>query len=337
MWKLNTIPIIAILGVFIFLLSSPSNARLINRLQLPSPLTGPESLAFDSNSGGPYTGASDGRIFKYAGPNEGFTEFAYTAPNRNKTICDGITDFSSLQATCGRPLGLGFNYQTGDLYVADAYQGLVKVPSKGGPATQLVTSAQGTPFRFLSALDVDPVTGMVYFTEASSTYQIRDLQTLITSRDSSGSLLRFDPSTNQTTVLLKSLSLASGVAVNRDGSFALVSEFLANRIQRFWLKGPRANTSELFLQLGGSPENIKRNSRGEFWIAVNNLLGPPPPPRAPVLPLGVRVSEAGIVIQIASLAEGFGTEAASEVQEINGTLYTGSLRTSYASIIRPFF
>ncbi|XP_058751138.1 helicase SWR1-like [Vicia villosa] len=52
------------------------------------------------------------------------SKFATLATQRNKKICDGLVDFSALQATCGRPLGLGFNHQTGDLYVADAYFGL---------------------------------------------------------------------------------------------------------------------------------------------------------------------------------------------------------------------
>ncbi|XP_061346124.1 uncharacterized protein LOC133291809 [Gastrolobium bilobum] len=61
---------------------------------------------------------------------------------RNNTTCDGLADFSTLHATCGRPLGLGFNHQTGELYVADAYFGLVKVCSNGGPPTQLAATQE---------------------------------------------------------------------------------------------------------------------------------------------------------------------------------------------------
>jgi len=66
----------------IFMLCSQSVAILQKKLQLPSPVTGPESLAFDRNGGGPYVGSSDGRIFKYIGPDEGFKEYAFTSPNR---------------------------------------------------------------------------------------------------------------------------------------------------------------------------------------------------------------------------------------------------------------
>lgn len=43
---------------------------------------GPESLAFDSQGRGPYSGVSDGRIVRYDGPELGWTTFAYTSTNR---------------------------------------------------------------------------------------------------------------------------------------------------------------------------------------------------------------------------------------------------------------
>lgn len=43
---------------------------------------GPESLVFDVNGGGPYTGVADGRILKWEGEERGWTEFAVTTSNR---------------------------------------------------------------------------------------------------------------------------------------------------------------------------------------------------------------------------------------------------------------
>jgi len=88
-------------------------------------------------------------------------------------FCDGFSDFSEIQAICGRPLGLGFNHQTGDLYATDAYHGLVKVGPNGGKATQLVGPAQANFSVFADGLDVDPHTGIVYFTIASTKFQLR--------------------------------------------------------------------------------------------------------------------------------------------------------------------
>lgn len=43
---------------------------------------GPESIAFDLQGKGPYTGLSDGRIVRYDGPELGWTTFATTSKNR---------------------------------------------------------------------------------------------------------------------------------------------------------------------------------------------------------------------------------------------------------------
>jgi hypothetical protein len=79
---LNMAMVVITATILISLLCSPSVAILLRKLQLPSPVTGPESLAFDRNGEGPYVSSSDGRIFKYVGPNEGFKEYASTSPNR---------------------------------------------------------------------------------------------------------------------------------------------------------------------------------------------------------------------------------------------------------------
>lgn len=75
---------------------------------------------------------------------------------------------------CGRPLGLRFDKRTGDLYIADAYFGLLKVGPQGGLAAPLTTEAEGVPFNFTNDLDIDEE-GNVYFTDSSTNYQRRYL------------------------------------------------------------------------------------------------------------------------------------------------------------------
>lgn len=73
---------------------------------------------------------------------------------------------------CGRPLGLRFNKKTGDLYIADAYFGLLMVGPEGGLATSLVREVDGIPLGFTNDLDIDEE-GIVYFTDSSAKYQRR--------------------------------------------------------------------------------------------------------------------------------------------------------------------
>ena len=57
------------------------------------------------------------------------------------------------------------------LHIADAYKGLMRVGSGGGKATVLANEADGVPLRFTNGVDVDQVTGEVFFTDSSMNYQ----------------------------------------------------------------------------------------------------------------------------------------------------------------------
>lgn len=90
-------------------------------------------------------------------------------------ICDPkptIFGYLKNEHICGRPLGLRFDKKTGDMYIADAYFGLLKVGPEGGLATPLATEAEGVPLKFTNDLDLDEE-GNVYFTDSSTKYQRR--------------------------------------------------------------------------------------------------------------------------------------------------------------------
>ena len=42
---------------------------------------------------------------------------------------------------------------------------------------------------------------------------------------------------------------------------------------KVWLKGEKAGTAETFVDLPGSPDNIRLGSDGHFWIAVLQVTG----------------------------------------------------------------
>lgn len=90
---------------------------------------------------------------------------------RTKAVCDGTRDLR-MGPKCGRPLGLGFNHRTSELYIADAYYGLCKVGVEGGLATQVAINAQGLPLKWTDGIDVDQTTQIVYFTDVSTKYSM---------------------------------------------------------------------------------------------------------------------------------------------------------------------
>lgn len=73
------------------------------------------------------------------------------------------------EKTCGRPLGLRFDKENGDLYIADAYYGLLVVGPNGGLATPLATHVEGKPILFANDLDIHK-NGSIYFTDTSKRY-----------------------------------------------------------------------------------------------------------------------------------------------------------------------
>ncbi|CAI8611599.1 unnamed protein product [Vicia faba] len=73
---------------------------------------------------------------------------------------------------CGRPLEIRFDKKTGDLYIADAYFGLMKIGPQGGFATSLATEVGGVTLRFTYDVDID-AEGNDYLTYKNTTYQRR--------------------------------------------------------------------------------------------------------------------------------------------------------------------
>ena len=77
-----------------------------------------------------------------------------------------------LEHVCGRPLGLRFHPKTGDLYICDAYFGLMVVGPEGGLAKVLANQAEGLPFTFTNDLDIG-ADDTIYFTVTSTKYHRR--------------------------------------------------------------------------------------------------------------------------------------------------------------------
>ncbi|KAK6235312.1 hypothetical protein SCA6_010649 [Theobroma cacao] len=328
-----------------------SEIKFLNQIQ------GPESIAFDPLGRGPYTGVADGRILFWDG--EKWKDFAYTSSNRSELCNPKPSPLSYLpnEHICGRPLGLRFDKNTGDLYIADAYLGLFKVGPEGGLATSLVTEAEGVPLRFTNDLDIDDE-GNIYFTDSSSIYQRRNFMQLVFSSESSGRLLKYNPHTKEATVLVRNIQFPNGVSLSNDGSFLVFCEGCLGRLHKYWLKGEKAGTSEVFAILPGFPDNVRTNKDGEFWVAIHcrrsiyaHVLGLYPKLRKFLLKLPisskiqyllhvggklhaivVKYSPEGKLLQVLEDSEGKVVRAVSEVEERDGQLWMGSVLMPFVAV-----
>jgi sugar lactone lactonase YvrE len=217
----------------------------LSRAQLVSAAPdGPEFITFDAQ-GRLYTGDESGTIYRIpaGGPAERFA------------------------STGGRPNGLAFA-PDGNLLVADTIRGLLSV-SPAGHVTVLADRADGKPIALANELAVAEG-GTVYFSDSTVTpYAKIDLTRELLENRSTGRLLRYDPRTHHTDVLLSGLSLANGVALVPDQSYVLVAESYRYRITRYWLTGPKAGTHDIFASnLPGFPDNITAGRGGTFWVAL---------------------------------------------------------------------
>ena len=195
-------------------------------------LHGPEDTAVDSQ-GRVYAGLADGRVVRL------------DASGKVETFVD----------TGGRPLGMDFD-AAGNLILADAWKGLLRIDPQGKVET-LATEADGVPFAFTDDLDIAS-DGRIYFSDASSKFHQPDYILDLLEARPHGRLLRYDPSTGKTEVLLKDLYFANGVALSANEDFVLVNETYRYRITRYWLKGEKAGQHEVFIDnLPGLPDNLQ--------------------------------------------------------------------------------
>lgn len=204
---------------------------------------GPEAVNVDA-IGRVYTGYADGRVMVLSANGATYTELANTG---------------------GRPLGITFG-PNGGIVIADARKGLLH---HGRQLKPLATEADGLAFGFTDDVDNTRFDKNVYFTDASHKFGYGQHMIDLLEHGPNGRLLEYNVASKQTRVLLSGLHFANGVAVGPEDAYVLVNETGAYRILRYWLKGEKAGTHDVFIDnLPGFPDNITYNDRGTFWVAI---------------------------------------------------------------------
>lgn len=221
----------------------PNDTLMKAELLAQGQIHGPEDTAVDAQ-GRLFAGLEDGRIVRIS------------SDGKAETFVD----------TGGRPLGMEFDSH-GNLIVADAWKGLLLIDPKG-MIRVLTSTADGVPFAFTDDLDIAS-DGRIYFSDASSRFHQPDYVLDLLEARPHGRLLRYDPASGKTDVLLKDLYFANGVALSQNEDFVLVNETYRYRITRFWLKGEKAGQQDVFIDnLPGLPDNLASDRKGTFWVAL---------------------------------------------------------------------
>lgn len=187
----------------------------------------------------------------------------------------------------GRPLGLAFDKDQ-NLLVCIAGMGVYGVkPDRTvfkvtDRTTRTRTRLKDDSRLYLADdLDVAP-DGKIYFSEASTRYELADWALDGFEGRGNGRLICHDPATGVTKTVLKNLAFPNGICLSHDGQSVLWASTWLCQINRYWIAGPKAGTSEVLIDnLPGYCDNINRASDGKYWLAFVGL-------RTPVYDLAMR-------------------------------------------------
>ncbi|GAY37650.1 hypothetical protein CUMW_030670 [Citrus unshiu] len=157
----------------------------------------------------------------------------------------------------------------GHLIICDNANGLHKVSEDG--VENFLSYVNGSKLRCANDV-VEASDGSLYFTVSSSKYLPREYYLDILEGKPHGQLLKYDPSSNITTLVADGFYFANGVALSRDEDYVVVCESWKFRCRKYWLKGERKRKLETFAEnLPGAPDNINLAPDGTFWIAIIKL------------------------------------------------------------------
>ncbi|XP_059432040.1 protein STRICTOSIDINE SYNTHASE-LIKE 4-like [Corylus avellana] len=157
----------------------------------------------------------------------------------------------------------------GDLIVCDSEKGLLKVSEDG--VTVLASHVNGSEIKFADDV-IEAWDGTLYFSVASTKFGLHNWYLDVLEAKPHGQLLKYDPSSGETSILLDDLGFANGVALSRDQDYLVVCETWRFRCLKYWLKGENKGKTEIFVEnLPGGPDNINLAPDGSFWIALLQL------------------------------------------------------------------
>lgn len=289
---------------------------------------GPEDIVFDS-TGAMYCGVhigendfSDGRILKI----------------------DAAGKVEEYVSTNSWVAGLRFD-QNGNLIALSHKLGLISISPDKKITVLANKDEKGRPFLIPNGLDIAS-DGKIYFSNTSyeSAYNVKYGRKLILEMLPNGGLYCYNPLTNKVETLIDGTYFGNGVVLSKDESYVLLTETEKYRILRYWLKGEKAGTTDVFMDnLPGFPNGISIRENGSYWLGFSTKrndalddIHPKPAmkkfvyglpsflqPKQELFGIILNISPEGIVINAFFDATGKFTPETGAVKEYKGHLYIG--------------
>lgn len=207
----------------------------------------------------------------------------YTVNRNGSIIRFRAPDYSVREAFArigGRPLGLAFDRDE-NLLVCIAGMGVYGVKPdrtvfKVTDRTNRTLTRLKDDSRLYLADDLDVAPdGKIYFSEATTRYELTDWALDGFEGRGNGRLICHDPKTGETRTILKNLTFPNGVCIAHDGKSVLWASTWLCRVYRYWIATEKVGTCEILIDnLPGYCDNINRSSDGKYWLAFVGLRSP---------------------------------------------------------------
>lgn len=220
-------------------------------IDLPKGIYGPEDIV--EMEGEIYVTSQNGWVFRLDAQTNRFEEFTYTG---------------------GKPLGI--ESRGDELFVADAYKGLLLIDRRG-EVFVLSNSVNDTPILYADDLDITD-DGLIYFSDASTKFGAEAAgSTLAASlleimeHGETGRVLVYDPADQTTRMVVEGLSFSNGVAMAPNGTSIWVVETGKYRILEI---DPDGAQRVIIDNLPGFPDNINRGPDGTYFVGLVSKRAP---------------------------------------------------------------
>ncbi len=240
--------------------------------------------------------------------------------------------------------GLHFDAD-GNLIALSHREGLISISPNKTVTVLAKTDAQGQPFLIPNGLDIAS-DGKIYFSNTSEVarYDIRYGKKIILEMQPLGGLYCYDPATQKVETLIAGTYFGNGVVLSQDESHLLMVETSRYRVLRYWLRGPLAGQSDVFLDnLPGFPNGISMRDDGSYWLGFSTIrtaaldgIHPKPgmkrfvyglpsfvQPKAAQFGMVMQVSADGEILKTLMDTQGKVMPEAGAVKEYKGYLYLG--------------
>jgi ribose transport system permease protein len=227
---------------------------------------GAEDIAFDADDN-LYTGSRHGDILRFFAPD--YTRHEVYVHIGGQPLAVHFSPAGELHSCVG---GMG-------LYKVDKDRNVIRLSDETNRSWLSVID--DSRMRLADDMDFAP-DGRIFFSEATTRYEMHDWTVDALEMRGNGRIICFDPRNNSSRTIIPRLSFPNGVSMTGDGQSFIFAQSWECAIRRYWFDGPKKGTLETVTDaLPGYPDNVRRASDGNFWVALVGM-------RTPALDLACR-------------------------------------------------